>query len=298
MATSYVSPYVAARGLARQLSESWWWGGGCSDVRLWGGQEGRNGPAWNSGPLHRHQYCSTFYFVGPEKTMMVETGHHAHWPLVEEQLERVLGGRDLDYVFPSQQEQPHSGNLGKVMAKYPSCVAVGNLKDYHLYFPGIDRKRLAGSNCGDTLDLGDRTFEFLEPVWQCHASTQWGADLKERVLFPVDGFEYMHLADWCGLVSEEFELPPADVRASLITVIQPGRADIPMQLAFGALKALWSHVDPVLVCPTHAAPLRGNLPEVVPWIMEQYATAGSDRDWIGDAGSDWARFLAVRSPDA
>jgi flavorubredoxin len=285
MATSYVSPYVAARGLARQLSESWWWGGGCSDVRLWGGQEGRNGPTWNSGPLHRHQYCSTFYFVGPEKTMMVETGHHAHWPLVEEQLERVLGGRDLDYVFPSQQEQPHSGNLGKVMAKYPSCVAVGNLKDYHLYFPGIDRKRLAGSNCGDTLDLGDRTFEFLEPVWQCHATTQWGADLKERVLFPVDGFEYMHLADWCGLVSEEFELPPADVRASL-------------QRAFDALKALWSHVDPVLVCPTHGAPLRGNLAEVVPWIMEQYATAGSDRDWIGDAGSDWARFLAVRSPDA
>jgi flavorubredoxin len=291
MAASYVSPYVATRGLARQLTPSWWWGGGCSDLRLWGGQQGRNGPMWAEGPTHRHQYCGAYYFVGAEKTMMIETGHHAHWPLIEQQLEQVLGGRELDYVFPSQQELPHSGNLDKILTKYQGCIALGNVTDYHLYHPGIDRARLVGTKRGDSLDLGDRRFEFLMPIWHCHATTQWGADLLERILFCADGFEYMHLAEWCGMLSDEIELPSAEVRATLVTVVQPGRAHTPMAPAFAALKGLWSRIGPLLVCPTHGAPLRGNLAEVVPWILEEYAATGSDWALLDGARADWADFV-------
>jgi glyoxylase-like metal-dependent hydrolase (beta-lactamase superfamily II) len=47
----------------------------------------------------------------------------------------------------------HTGNLPRLLDKYPEALAVGALEGYELYFPGYEaRFRPAGP--GETLDLG------------------------------------------------------------------------------------------------------------------------------------------------
>jgi glyoxylase-like metal-dependent hydrolase (beta-lactamase superfamily II) len=83
------------------------------------------GPASKRRPI-THEPCLAYVILGATKTLMVDTGHFAHWYSLEGQLAAVLQGRTLDYVFPTHQEIPHSGSLSRLLHKYPQAVAVGD----------------------------------------------------------------------------------------------------------------------------------------------------------------------------
>jgi flavorubredoxin len=97
-------------------------------------------------------------------------------------------------VFPSHQEIPHSGNLGRLLKKYPNCKAVGDVRDYHLFHPEIDLDRLVQMNHGDELDLGDRKIVFLDAIWKDLQTTMWAYDTKQKLIFSADTFGYIHHA--------------------------------------------------------------------------------------------------------
>lgn len=284
---AFQSAYIPSLRLPRPVAGALWWGGGCSDVKRWGGR-------FLDEPIHRHQYCSCYWLLGAEKTMMVETGHGAQWPVIEAQIEQVLGDRRLDYVFPSHQEIPHAGNLGRILAKYPDAVAVGDVSDYHLYFPGIDRDRLVDNVPGDRIELGDRTVEFLEPVWSDLSTTLWAFEWTDRVLFSVDVMEYSHLDGplSCGLMSDEIELPSDEIRKLLVFLLQPGARDTPMEPGLRRLRELFSALRPRVVAGSHAAPIRDNLEVFIPWILEEYAATGSDSGRLGGVRAEWSELLA------
>jgi flavorubredoxin len=148
--------------------------------------------------------------VGSEKTVIVDTGHFAHWYAVEPQLEQSLAGRTLDYILPSHQEIPHSGNLGRLMAKYPDSLAIGDVRDYHLFFPEIEQERLVMMSDGDSVPLGDgERFVILDAIWKDLTGTSWGYDTRLRALFPSDGLGYIHdhEPEVCGLTVAQL---PAD----------------------------------------------------------------------------------------
>jgi flavorubredoxin len=59
---------------------------------------------------------------------------------------------------------------------------------------------------GATVDLGgDAVFEVLPAVIRDLRTSLWGYERSRRVLFPGDGFGYMHIhgADQCGRTAEE-----------------------------------------------------------------------------------------------
>ena len=178
--------------LPRRITPSCIWSGGCI-------------PSSVSG---MHAHYSTYLVRGSTASLLVDTGHPMHWAGVAQDVERFLDGRPLDYIFPTHGELPHSGLLEQWLRKYPQAVAVGDLRDYHLYYPDlVDRFRSVAP--GDSLSLGDRDILFVPPVWRDLPDTLWAFDTTDRILFLSDACAYFHAhaPDQCDHFSSEVGPP-------------------------------------------------------------------------------------------
>jgi flavorubredoxin len=156
-----------------------------------------------------------YLILGAQKTVMLDTGHFAHWHSLEGQIEQMLQGRRLDYVFVSHQEIPHTGNLGRLLGKYPQAKAVGDVRDYHLFHPEVALERLVPMRHGEALDIGDRQIVFLDALWKDLDGTMWAYDTRLKMLFGADIFGYIHQDDEniCGTMLHEMS-PELAERAS------------------------------------------------------------------------------------
>jgi flavorubredoxin len=191
-------------------------------------------------PVHIH--TSAFVVVGSERALMYDTSLPVNWPALEIQLEAVLGDRPLDYVMPSHAELPHCGNIGRLLRKYPNALVVGDVRDYHLYFPeAIDRSE--AWEYGRQVDLGGgyRVTVLEAPIKDGH-NTVWLHEESQAVLFTSDAFSFthypapspgdedspepagdegeemaVHLPGSCTLMSSELGDLPTDSQAEYIT---------------------------------------------------------------------------------
>ena len=188
--------YIVQGDFPRQVMPDFYWLGGCSNSGAWPGRE-----------IHeaRHELTAAYLIIGSKHTLMIDTGHYGHWYVLRDQLQEVLAGRPIDFVFPTHQEIPHSGNLGRLLELYPDAVAVGDVRDYHLFHPDIELDRLVMMDDGDSVDLGDRRFVFVDAIWKDLTGTMWGYDDKNKMLFTSDGFgmTHMHQEDICDLMPHE-----------------------------------------------------------------------------------------------
>ena len=163
--------------LPREIAPDTYWLGGCLGVEL----EGRI----------VHGYSSVYLLRGSKHTLLVDPGHPMDWAAIDSSLDTLLGSRSLDYVFPTHPEMPHAGNLGRLLTKYPAAVAIGDLRDFQLYYPSfVDR--FVEQKVGTTIDLGDMQFEILEAIIKDLPNTQWGYESSRRILYVSDGFAYIH----------------------------------------------------------------------------------------------------------
>ncbi len=180
--------------LPRRITPSCLWTGGCIPSSVDG----------------MHAHYSMYVVRGSERTLLVDTGHPLHWAEVEADVERFLDGRPVDFVFPTHGELPHGGLLERWLRKYPDALAVGDLRDYHLYYPGlVDRLHQVAP--GDVLPLGDRDLLFVPAVWRDLPDTLWAFDPLDRILFLSDACAYFHghAPDQCDHLSSE--IAPPDV---------------------------------------------------------------------------------------
>jgi glyoxylase-like metal-dependent hydrolase (beta-lactamase superfamily II) len=95
-----------------------------------------------------HAYSSAYLVHGEDCSLLVDTGHPKDWASVEGQLDRLhaAGVPSVKYFFPTHAEVPHAANLGRLFNKYPDAVAVGDIRDYHLFFPEF-ADRLSPMRC-------------------------------------------------------------------------------------------------------------------------------------------------------
>lgn len=162
------------------------------------------------GPNLVHVHIGIFLIKGSEKTVLIDTGHPAHWANASRDVEAFLDGRDLDYVFITHSEFPHGGLLTHWLRKYPGCKAVGNVTDMRLYFPEF-ADRFEYVDAGDVLDLGDRKLAFVPAVWRDLVDTLWAYEPVERILFVADAYSFVHYHsdDQCDYLLSEHPLPNA-----------------------------------------------------------------------------------------
>ncbi len=261
------------RTLPRQIADGVWWVGGCLASNAF------------DKPVHFH--VSAYLIIGADKALLYDTAPPSLWKQMDHDLDRLLGGRTLDYVVPSHPEIPHAGNLGRLLDKYPDAVAVGDLRDYHLYFPDHEH-RMRTVLHGTDLDLGGGfKFTVLDAIIEDLPTTVWGYEHKQQVLFPVDALGYGHLPQSldgdideplhaegeCALYSSELHHPP---RLELATHLTQASLFWSRYVEIGPffekLEALLRKYPAKFIAPAHGSVI-DDLDVVMPTMREAHRRA-------------------------
>jgi flavorubredoxin len=156
--------------------------------------------------VHNHNSC--YLLIGSKATVLVDTGMPYGWLKLRDELRLVLGDRPLDYVFPTHPESPHMGNSGPLLDMYPNLRLVGDLRNYHLYFPHA-QDRFQHMRAGESLDLGGRRLMALPAVIHDIPNSLWAYEPDQRILFVSDAYPYTHEHEvgQCGMTAEELPEP-------------------------------------------------------------------------------------------
>ncbi len=143
-------------------------------------------------PLPDGTSYNAYLVKGSEKIALIDTVDPVKSEVLMKSLEAVPR---LDYLIVQHVEQDHSGSVPAVLDRYPqarilsSTKAKGMIVD-HL---GVAEDRITVVENGETLSLGDRTFEFIHAPWVHWPETMLTYLREDKVLFTCDLFG-SHLA--------------------------------------------------------------------------------------------------------
>jgi len=213
-------------------------------------------------PLPDGTSYNSYLVRGSEKTALLDSVDPSKREVLFENLRDVAS---LDYLIAHHGEQDHSGLIGDVLAKYPQAKVVcspkakGILMD-HLGLPG---EKILTVEDGQTLSLGDRTFEFVHTPWVHWPETMCSYLREDKILFSCDFFG-SHFAQSDLFVSDQEHVFEAAKRY-FAEIMMPFRTAIQKNLEkLGKL-------DIEIIAPSHG-PIYGD-PR---FIMDAY------REWTSD----------------
>jgi flavorubredoxin len=235
--------------------------------------------------FHQHQYhlhMGVYLLIGEKKSLLVDTGTPTYWPMISRQIEELLDGRTLDYVFPTHPEIPHSSALPNILRAYPNARALCDTRDYGLYYPDfIDQ--LVDVKPYETFDLGGGVeFEVLPALIKDLSNSLWGFEKKNKVLFVADGFSFLHrgnrpidedaghLPGECTKLTSEFgeRLNPHNATYLLQAALYWSRfIDVPK--LFGPIDDLIQKYKPAYIAPAHGN-LIDDVHEIAPLIRDMH----------------------------
>jgi NADH oxidase (H2O-forming) len=137
------------------------------------------------------KYGTTYnaYFINAQKKAIIETVKEKFSDVFIEKLRRLTDPAEIEYIILNHTEPDHSGSLVHLLKIAPNAkvVATGNavryLKDLiYQDFPHIIVKD------GYTLDLGDKTLQFISAPNLHWPDTMYTYLAEEKVLFTCDSF--------------------------------------------------------------------------------------------------------------
>lgn len=106
-------------------------------------------------------------------------------------LEKTLGGRDVDYIVVQHMEPDHSGSLAAAMEKYPKATIVGNAKTFlfmkQFFDIDADNRKLEVKE-GDVLELGTHKLSFIMAPMIHWPEVMVSYESTEKVFFSADAF--------------------------------------------------------------------------------------------------------------
>ena len=143
-------------------------------------------------PLPDGTSYNAYLVQGSEKTALIDAVDPTKIDLLMAQLEAIP---HLDYLIVQHVEQDHSGSVPHILELYPEAKVITSPKAKpmlvdHLH---IDPERITTVADGETLSLGDRTFEFIHAPWVHWPETMLTYLREEKILFTCDLFG-AHLA--------------------------------------------------------------------------------------------------------
>lgn len=258
--------------LPRVVSPNLVWLGGCLKVEYRG--------------EYVYGHFSVYLVIGSEKTMLIDTGVPSQWPQVIDAIRSAIGDRPLDYIFPTHSEYPHAGLLPRLMETYPDALCVGDMRDYHLYYPHlVDRFRHVKP--GDYVDLGDRKVTFVPGIWRDIPNTLWAFEDTAKVLFVSDSFAYLHYhhPGESDSFTSEMPLPELEMIQYFNERALQWTRFTDVHKTFGDVDELLDIVKPDIIAPAHGG-LIDNPLEITPhikrgMIVEQVMAAGAEPDLPG-----------------
>ncbi|WP_292517130.1 FprA family A-type flavoprotein [Methanoculleus sp.] len=216
-------------------------------------------------PLPEGTTYNSYLVRGSEKTALIDTVDPTKTAELMANLDG-LGVEKIDYIISSHAEQDHSGSIPAMLERFGDAKVVTNQKcrDFLIDLLHIPGDRFAVIGDGETLELGDKTLEFIIAPWVHWPETMLTYLQEDRVLFPCDLFG-SHYATSSLYVPDENAVYESAKRY-YAEIMMPFRSSIK-----GHLEKLASR-DIDLIAPSHGPVY--NRPAL---ITDAY------RDWTGDA---------------
>ena len=131
------------------------------------------------------------YVLLDEKTILFDTVDRAITGQFLENVEAVLGGRELDYIIVNHMEPDHCATLGEMVRRYPDVKVICNAKTVPIinqfYEFGVDSRAVIVKE-GDTFCSGKHTFTFYMAPMVHWPEVMVTYDTTDKVLFSADAF--------------------------------------------------------------------------------------------------------------
>src|SRR4030042_5509087 len=154
-------------------------------------------------PLSDGTSYNSYLIKGNEKIALIDTVDPTKTYELIDNLKK-LNITNIDYVVANHAEQDHSGSIPKILELFPNAKVITHpkckemLKDLLL----IPEDKFLVINDGDTISLGDRTFEFIFAPWVHWPETMFTYLREGKILFTCD-FLGSHLATSDLFVTDE-----------------------------------------------------------------------------------------------
>lgn len=144
------------------------------------------------------------YLIIDEKIAIMDTVDNRKSPEWWEKLEVALNGRTPDYLVVQHMEPDHSGNIVKVLQKYPQAKIVASSRAIQMlpqFFENIDfTNKTISVKENDTLSLGRHTLQFIMAPMVHWPEVLVSFEQTEKILFSADAFgkfgALCHDEDW------------------------------------------------------------------------------------------------------
>ena len=158
----------------------------------------------NNWPLpHGVSYNS--YLIDDTHTALIDTLEYGSNPNYLTEIDKILAGRELEYLVINHMEPDHAGMIGAMVSRYPQIKIVGNNKAFKMieaYF-GLTQHLMEVVD-GAQLDLGYHKLQFVFTPWVHWPETMMTYDVTDQVLFSCDAFGTFGALDG-GIFDDEID---------------------------------------------------------------------------------------------
>ena len=131
------------------------------------------------------------YIILDDKIALVDTVEVDFFPQFLDNIRRVIGGRQIDYIIVNHVEPDHSGSIALIKKYYPEAVIVGNKKTFDMlsgYYGVGNKGDILEVKQGDTLSLGHHELAFTMVPMVHWPETMVTLDTTVATLFSGDAF--------------------------------------------------------------------------------------------------------------
>lgn len=220
-----------------------------------------NGVAYNS------------YLIVDDKTALMDTIEMGSDRNFIPSVERLLGGKELDYLVINHMEPDHSGEIDAVITRWPNVRIVGNAKTFGILknYYSHNADSIIEVKDGDTLALGYHCLKFVLTPWVHWPETMMSYDTTDKILFSADAFGSFGTLDG-GIFDDEinFDYYIDDMRRYYSNIV--GKYGGMVQKAYAKLDG----VDVKTICPLHG-PIWRTDPGRVLALYDKWSRQESDK---------------------
>lgn len=131
------------------------------------------------------------YIILDDKIALVDTVEVDFFPQFLDNIRRVIGDRQIDYIIVNHVEPDHSGSIALIKKYYPEAVIVGNKKTFDMlggYYGVGNKGDILEVKQGDRLSLGHHELAFTMVPMVHWPETMVTLDTTVATLFSGDAF--------------------------------------------------------------------------------------------------------------
>ncbi|MGQ8335083.1 FprA family A-type flavoprotein [Sunxiuqinia sp. A32] len=209
-----------------------------------------------------HGVSYNSYLIVDDKVALIDTVERQFIDDYLDQIESIIGDRQVDYLVINHMEPDHSGAIKAIRTKYPNVTLVGNKKTFgfveSFYFSPENTLEVYD---GHTLDLGKVKLQFQMIPMVHWPETMVSYDETNKILFSGDAFGSYGTLDG-GVFDDEINLDFYEVEIMRYFTNIVGKYCPHTQRAIKKLAPL----DIKMIAATHGPIWRSDLN----WVLSRY----------------------------